>query len=60
MKNLLLLLLFITPIIMQAQEKVFKIILDPKDGGSNMLVGQISIKDIQADCYCGWYNKGFE
>lgn len=60
MKNLLLLLLFITPIIMQAQEKVFKIILDPKDGGSNMLVGQISIKYIQADGTCGWYNKGFE
>jgi hypothetical protein len=48
MKNLLLLLLFI-PIVMQAQQKVFKTLPDPKDGGSNMLVGQVTIKAIQND-----------
>jgi hypothetical protein len=49
-----------TSIIMQAQSKIFKTILDPKEAGANMLVGQITTKDIMADGTCTWYASGYK
>ncbi len=48
---------------MQAQDTlppVFNTLPDPKEGTSNMLVGQISKKNIIADATCGWLQKGMD
>jgi hypothetical protein len=42
-----------------AQTENFKTIPDPKEKGSNMLVGQISINDIKAEPTCGWFNRAY-
>jgi Thioredoxin len=50
----------LTSYTMQAQTKIFKTKPDPKDEGSNMLVGQITAKDILQDGTCNWYKFGVE
>jgi hypothetical protein len=49
-----------TSTIMQAQNKIFKTIPDPKEKSTNMLVGQITTKDIMADGTCKWYAQSFK
>jgi hypothetical protein len=58
MKQLILILLLLVNYTMQAQNKLFETRQDPKEEGSNMLVGQLTTNDVIADGTCAWLDKG--
>ncbi len=57
MKYLLVALCCLSSLMMQAQENIFKTIPDPKEGASNILVGQLQFSDIAADATCNWFSE---
>jgi thiol-disulfide isomerase/thioredoxin len=58
MKQLLVILLLATTYAMQAQQKIYETVADPKQGSSKMLVGQLTATNILADNTCTWFEKG--
>jgi hypothetical protein len=45
---------------MNAQHKIFETHKDPKGKGSNILVGQLNLSDIETDGTCGWMARGIK
>jgi thiol-disulfide isomerase/thioredoxin len=56
MKKILLAIFCLFSIMSNAQNTLFKTIADPKEGGSDMLVGQLQFEDIAKDATCQWFN----
>ncbi len=59
-KYIIIIFLLITTNLMAQQPMVFTTIVDPKDQTTNMLVGQLSIKNIVEDPTCAWFTKGYK
>jgi thiol-disulfide isomerase/thioredoxin len=58
MKTLLSIIAFFITINLMAQNQNFKTMPDPKESGSEMLVGYITAQDIANNASCPWFTKG--